>query len=595
MSNPPNSDNADLELRRQADVLLSKQDRLHHLQHHFWIKDKNGNVCLMKPLKKAQRMLHALLQACRTQWNIPARVLAYKSRQVGISTFVEADMFLEVMQHGYNGLVVAHDLSTAQRIHEILKRFYDYYDLAKPEAERSNKRETKFKDHEGYIEVITANKANAARGRTLHYSHISELAFYEQGTDATAAIFQAVPNTPNSTIIVETTPNGDDLLFKPMWEGAANHCKLEFDEAADGTFIPHYEVTNAEKWNRYLPFFIGALEDEDCYMPMEDNWERKRIMQTLDAYEESLMQRFSASAEFIKGRRHLYVHNCSSDIRILKREFPVTAAEGFVASGRPRFDHDKLDLMPLEDGHKGYLVRDDTWARNIRFVRDRQENLTLFRQPLRNHHYILAIDTAEGILPEGAKDPDASVGIVIDMDEGGVAAQVATFCGQLSEENIIDEIHMMADFYNQAFIVPELGGGHGTHLLEELLKRYPESRIYHRESGSIGWKSHVGNRKLLIDRLASAIADDQILIRDVRTNDECKEFKWNPHGKVEASPGHHDDHVIALALGVVGMREYPYPTDMTSPFKREVASPFVRDLYAATPAPKSDADPETGY
>jgi len=406
---------------------------------------------------------------------------------------------------------------------------------------------------------------------TIHgASHNSEVAWWEKGSDAAIALFQAVANEPNTSIVLETTANGEDLLFKPLWDGAEGNVRLTFYDDPSGPlgFRIEFEILNENDWNGYFPLFISAIDDEDCRTPL-DAEEAPRIIQTLDEMELSLREQFNAPLEFIKWRRRALRFQCQGDLRILSQEYPCTSLEAFIASGSPRFDVNILNTMPIEDGVIGFLMRSNKWDREVSFREDKFEKMTVFKAPKHGHRYVIAIDTAEGLLPEGAKDPDESVAQVLDIDSGPRAEQVAIIAGQLSEEEMVERVALAGEYYNMAFLVPEWAGGHGEHLTIQLSKIYPQDRIYHRldamgessGSGGMGLRVTLGNRNRLIADLSEAISGRDIILHDRETVKQCKHFVWNRRGRIEAATGHHDDRVFALIGGVHGWKHFPMSLD----------------------------------
>jgi hypothetical protein len=552
-------------LQIAAEVIKCQEDLQYHLEKYVYIKDKKGALRPIGELTRPQKMLLSLIHHIQVEWKSQGflvRILALKTRKTGFSTLEACRQLLQVFQHAYESMIIAQDLPTASYIFEILKRTYDHYTLPKPVAQRSNKREIKFKDTEGYIEVFTANQVAATRGRTPQIIHGSEVAWWEKGSEAAVGLFQAIAREPNTTVILETTAHGEDLLFKPMWDKAQEGVALRFRDDPDAPYglAIDLEILNEDEWNGYFPLFISAMDDEACYEEVTDD-EAARIMQTLDADEVVLHKRFGVKPGFIKWLRKCLRYQCQGLKRIRQQEYPITPEEAFVVSGDPRFDVEALNEMDIEVGKRGYLTRSDKWNREVTFKEDRFEKLVVFRRPQPGHRYVIGVDTAEGILPEGASDPDESVASVFDIDNGPSIEQVAILAGQLSEEYMVEPCALLAEWYNMAYIVPEWTGGHGEHLSEGLAKKYPTDRIYHamragRTSEKMGLTIGA-NRHQLITDLAEAIAERQIQIRDRGTIQQCKTFVWSRRGRVEASAGHHDDRVFAVIGAVHGWQFYP--------------------------------------
>ena len=564
------------ELKRIAQQALAKKSLRYRIENHLWIKTEEGKLQKFSPLKKSQRKLLAVYEYCHNVWKIPCRILVYKDRRVGMSTLVEAILFCEVIDKGYDAIVIAHEVRPAAYIFNILKRFYQHYDLKKPELERINKRELKVANGEGLIEVLTAKQAHSSRASGAQIIHASEYAFYDS-VEAIDALAQTIGDELGTSYFKETTPNGEDPSFKPEWDNAYSNCTLTFEEDVEGEFIPRIEIHNRDEWNGYIPFYVSALDDEDCYFEVDET-EADRIMQTLDSYERGLVERFGATPQFLKWRRHTLAHKCRGDLRRFMAEYSCTAAEGFIISGESRFDVAKLNLMGGTKGSVGVLRKKDNWRQDIEFLSDPGGILTIFKKPIKGHKYVIGCDTSSGLVPEGGKDPDNSVAIVLDLDDGGRITQVATLCGHETEEYLADPLCMLATYYNNAYINVELVGGRGEHLIERLLEIYNPSLIYRRLDSQgrpmrgrvFGFVTHTGNRKQIIDDLAQVFHNEGMELLDERTIAEMKYFKRSHKGKYEAAPGKHDDHVMALCMAVQALNTYPYELD---PYRQYMDSP----------------------
>jgi hypothetical protein len=252
-------------------------------------------------------------------------------------------------------------------------------------------------------------------------------------------------------------------------------------------------------------------------------------------------------------------------------------------------------MMPLEQGRVGMLRQSETWDRKISFIPDTHELLTVFREPRKGHRYAIGVDTAEGILDSMGKDPDASVITVLDLDAGG--QQVAVYAGQVAEEFLVAPLLIIATWYNLAYCVIE-SNSTGKHVAIEMGKLYDGARLYHRmdeqghhaKSKSVGWRTTVGNRNILISTLATAIEETAITILDERTLKECKRFERKAGGRCEAADSFHDDQVMALGLAVVGLECYPAAIETASREARMRTRQFIQRRQS-----RGTANKTTGY
>jgi hypothetical protein len=542
-------------LKVQAEVAACKDDLVYHLENHFYILDKDGNVRLMKPLKQAQKKLVAVLEKL-TEMNIPRRVIILKARKEGMSTVVQALGYLEARDRGKTAFVIAHDSKTSNAIFEISKRFQSNYDLPKPEIPVPNKREMRFVDQEGLIVVDTANNVQAGTGLTPHFLHSSETAKWVKGVETSKALFQSIGDSPETTVILESTAQGFDSLFHPMWENAERNCKVEWIEDKKGNFTADIQVEDTFEWNGYVPVFISWMEDPDYQMAFESEDEQIRFESIVDDYENMLISKFGATFEQLKWRRWTLANKCLDDLRTFKQEYPSFPQEAFVVSGNARFNLESLDLMPVEDPVVGYLKPPERWDIRIEFVKESGNYLSVYVKPRDGHRYILASDPANGLQPEGTSDPDETVIHIYDLDDPEGMRQVATYAGNIPEEEIANPLCILAEWYNMAYIVVLVTGGYGTHIVSNVVEQYQLDRIM-KVNQQWGLKEHVGNRPDLISSLASAIEHRDIIFHDFSTVDQCKHFKRSRSGKLEAETGWHDDHVSTAYAAVRGARLYP--------------------------------------
>lgn len=546
-------------------------DRAWLLERHAVIKNAEGQLQLLSPLKRAQRMTLAVMEWSRSRKQ-PVRLIIGKSRKQGESTLIEADMYAEVVSRGIDALVLAHDRQTSEYIFGMTHRFHEYWDKAfsadippiwKPREYKGQvaKGELRFNNHEGHILVGTAGGAYAGTGLTPSYIHASEVSKWERGGDVATSLFQSIADKPGTTMVLESTFNGYDGLFLPIWEEAWNNSRLRMREEK-GKFVVEFEVTDHGKWNGFIPLFISAADDENIWRGFQDEDEKKRFVESLDEYERGLMEQMGVLPEFLQGRRFLYRHKCRSDMSVLRQEYPVTPQEAVRASGRSRFNVELLEEMAvrIEVGRLMSLERTTRWDKKIVANSDGGSLLRVFRDPVAGHRYVVGVDTAEGKLDEHGRDPDDSVAMVFDADAG--LEQVAVYAGKVSPENLVVPCLLLAEWYGNAFVVIESNSS-GMHLCIEFQKKYENLRLYHRDdykedgrpNRAVGWRTHVGNREsVLIAGLATAIEDRQILFHDERTIMECKRFVYKTGGGTSAEEGYHDDHVIAAALCVQGAR-----------------------------------------
>ena len=193
--------------------------------------------------------------------------------------------------------------------------------------------------------------------------------------------------------------------------------------------------------------------------------------------------------------------------------------------------------------------------------------LTIWKRPVRErrgedggslpaHRYILSVDTSSG----GSTDYS---GIhVIDVDE---FEQVAEYQGKIDPDLLAVECYRLGRIYNTALIVPEVTGGWGFSVEQELKRlHYPNlytkrilDRLTRRWTDRTGWDTTVKTRAYMLDTLERALREREFGLYSLRTVSELGTFVRDDAGRPAAQPGCNDDLVISLAIGVTVASEQP--------------------------------------
>ena len=215
-------------------------------------------------------------------------------------------------------------------------------------------------------------------------------------------------------------------------------------------------------------------------------------------------------------------------------------------------------------------------SRRIKFVPESNGDMYILEHPEAGRLYVASLDTSEGKIPDGAKKPDATCGFIVDKATG---RQVAKIYGQISEEHVVEPFMLMCEYYNGAYAVIE-NNATGKHVAIQMGKKYPSNRLYHnddwdegkrRMSRMIGHRTHAGNRRQWIGRLASYLEDRSFIITDAKTVEEMTHFHISEGGKAQAASGYHDDHVTAGWLIIIGLDAYPHTLKPYNPYSRNAS------------------------
>jgi hypothetical protein len=514
----------------------------------FVVQDKRGKLVPML-LGPAQKKLNEIVERCKEEGK-PVRIIVPKARQVWISVGVAAQFFHGTpFIAGQHTLVLANDEATALNLFSHYQRFADNYQpfagtVHLPEKKRNTTSEIEW-ENESWIKCHTTRSLSIGRSFTLRRVHFSEAAYYVDLKTTMASVMAAVPSDPDTMVVVESTPNGVGNEFHRM-------CLAAYEGRSEWELLTIFWWENPEYAR---PLAVAPDRFQATLTPEE--WEMKR--------------QYNLSLEQLHWRRWAIMNMLNGDSTLFKQEYPSNFEEGFIASGRPRFNQAALARMPLiHNAVRGELEETNYGGSSrIAFWPNERGALTVFKKPDPAKTYIIGSDSSEGIDAndgEGEADPDWSVSIVRERETGD---QVATLRARLEPAEHGRYAALLGRYYNWACQVPEANNT-GIAMIDAMLASgYPPSLVYHRNqqpdddpkirADKIGWKTTTVTRPQLISYYDAAIREMSIWIRDPILAQEAKTFVIKPNGKAEAQKGCHDDMVIADALTVIGIQQMPKP------------------------------------
>lgn len=193
------------------------------------------------------------------------------------------------------------------------------------------------------------------------------------------------------------------------------------------------------------------------------------------------------------------------------------------------------------------------------------------------HRYILGVDTSAGT------GGDYSSVQVLDVDD---MEQVAEYRGQIDPDLLAEECLRVAAVYNGALIAPEVTGGWGNTVVQELARRLLPNfrngsckprlftrrkldRLSQRWTDVLGWDTKADTRPLMLDTLERYLRQRALKLHGQRTLVELGTFVLDDNGKAQAQPGCHDDMVISLAIAVTLADREPRQQKRPKPVRRQ--------------------------
>ena len=495
-----------------------------YIENYLKIRNKQSQIVPLI-LNEPQQKYYDVIKKLHEQGK-PIRIIILKARQMGFSTVTEALLFKKTAtKHNVSSGIVAHKEDSTTNLFEMSKLYYENLpEPMKPARKKSNAKELVFNNKfntglNSRIKCMTAGGNGIGRSDTFINLHLSELAFWEGDKKKTLiGLLQAVPNTPDSAVIIESTANGYEY-FKEQW-----------DKAVAGK-------------NEFYPLFVGWNELKEYQMPYTGF--------ELTDEEKLLQEKYNLSLEQLTWRRWCINNNCGGDIDVFKQEYPITPEEAFLSTGRCYFNKEVIINRIQELRNKEPILRgsffcdyDGIKIKNIVFKLDKKGEIKIFKKPESGRPYVLGGDTAG----EGS---DFFTAHVIDNITG---EQVATLKMQCEELEYVKQVYSLGKYYNDALIGLENNfSTYPTNKIAEM--SYPKLYVREKEDTSVdkyemsyGFKTTVVTRPLILAMLQELVANEINKINDVDTLQEMLTFIKNKVGRPEAEVGYHDDLVMALAI-----------------------------------------------
>jgi hypothetical protein len=242
---------------------------------------------------KAQAHFHA----SRT-----GRDLILKARQLGISTYVQGEMFRRKVTGTRATITLAHDNDTTQLLRRMEDRFWENckFGNIQPAREYANAALATYPEYDSESIIATAGSKAKGRGGSYTDFHGSEVAFWPDAEKIIAGAMQG----GNPDVVLESTPNGAQGHFYELCNEAL---------ARDSIWRLHF-----------YPWWY-----DDNYSISLDEGERLEYTQE----ESRLVEKHNLKPEQIKWRR-----NKIKELKgLFKQEYPEDPITCFLTSGNSYF------------------------------------------------------------------------------------------------------------------------------------------------------------------------------------------------------------------------------------------------------------------
>jgi hypothetical protein len=468
------------------------------------------------------------------------RIIVLKGRQLGISTVTEGLGFIncQLIPH-YKAFVMGHRTESSQGLLTMTQNYWNYHPLFPKlyKLKHQSKNHLAWEEMNSSMLVQTAGSADTGRSHTVHFLHASEVAFWPDPYTLMGGLSQAVPESPWSFIVLESTPNGVGNYFYNTWQEA-----VRGENDFKPLFFPWYLHPEYRASHIGLPFHsLGKLDDEEL-----------------------VLRRMGIDDDRLAWRRYAIKNKTQNKIEMFHQEYPVTPDEGFISTGMNVFPRDLLlsHYYP-EPGERGRLVR-KAGENGVKFVPDDRGPLVIYRHPspdTRWGHYIIGAD------PSRTLHGDPACAQVVNRR---TLEQAAVYDGKINPMDFAEELAKLGYYYNQAIIVPEkTGPGYAT-IGALLALNYPrvgrykaQDKIQGIPDDNWGWVTTKNTKHHVISALQEAVIEPihaatgiGLKIHSTATLKQMENYITLPNdkrggfGPADEASGGHDDHVMALSIAV---------------------------------------------
>lgn len=501
---------------------------------------------------QSQRNLEAVLLR-QERRKAPRRVVILKVRQNGISTYTLA-VFLHALltKTNLNARVITDREELCETLLSRVKMMFQRlrmrtgqpWDL---QPDKSNRDMIVMgAPFNSRIQVVSANTPNPGFGETNLYIDLEETSKWPDAEEKGKGIELALPEVPESFAIDVSQAKGNTgyfaKKFKRAWyrqKGVAlpDDVKLEDDDALSGRigwhalFFPWF-IHEEYRWTR-----IGS---NPTALPKEIE---DKIKRTLSAEERVLLTQTyqlrggpvrTVDFDQLAWRRYYIAEKCNGNLQTFHEQCPAFPEEALFASGRSAFNVEHVQAKLASHARQPMLVGklvEDSGA--PRLLDDRHGQLSVWRVRAQDRSYVIGVDTAAGV-----RGGDPCVAYVIDAK---TEALVAEWYGWEPPHLFGKTVKLLSDMYSATVAIETHPSQHGLAVYEAAeaagcQRLFVQQRWESREGAFVprkGWVMSTSSKALVLDRVAIALADDDVDTPSQRLLQECLNAQLDEHEKVD--------------------------------------------------------------
>ena len=496
---------------------------------------RTGEEGLMRvKLYPEQRIMAAAMLDMQREGK-PVRILKLKCRQSGDSTMAALWTFHQIYwKQRQRGILIGHHESTTTALYNMYQTLYNELpDELRWAQRRYNRKELGFEPPSGSSLIAqTAGYLDIGHGLTIKAAHFSEIDRWPDVEVALEGLWETIPFTADTSIIIESVCQGADGWLHNYWR--------ESKKGLTG----------------FLPLFTPAYKIPEYRLPVPKDFARTKE-------EEQWVQEYGCSNAFLVWRRHKLHEMIAKEAwggeRTMKRMYPFNDEECFQSSGFCVFPDTVLaeqreqvvgpkhvvHLRPIGPGE--FHAEKAEWINNT---------LAIWKDPEPGRFYSLGVDVSDGV---------AQTESVISICAYPGYEQVAEWASKTSS---VEETAWVARWLAQKYggqnclVVPEVNksGVLVVHLLQNLPGEYgiyrwtyfDKAGLYSSDNPKLGWETNDSTKKILVQVANLLFLGGQGIVRSeflyeqmTRCVDVLPGLRWRVEGKGS-------DRVLAWLIAMIG-------------------------------------------
>ena len=553
-----------------------KADFIHHdvekaFKSMAKIIDKNGNIISPDPTYLQKQIFEAVEHFLII--GQPLRLLVLKPRQAGSSTALNWIVYWWMRTRLTRAIWVT-DTNATNAYHRNMIQTYAEFDPFPwgNKFELFDRRAVS--DNRSVRYTSSAESKAPGVGGTWTIVGSSETAkFGKQGAAKDASVIMpqlkaGLADAPETFGVDESTPDGINYFSKLITGDP--------DASSDGSkegAVTLEEWKEGKRGNGMVKIVTGWYDVPEYEMKIQSQNEYDDIISSLSMEEKRIMaeQGDKITAERIKWRRVTIDSKLGGSEEIFQQEFLESEERCFLVSGSPRFDMEGLIYISSNvrlarpKRKNGRLIEKDGKITFEECVKTDAEFQVWDEQPSAGKSYLITVDSMIGKeVSSGTSKQDRNSVLLWRCpykDKEGVRHPLKLIARTMPDNQDDPtpgcvKTALLSKWAGGCIVVLEINNSGLAWVgpLKEAGVRLWRRRVYDSVAGKtlrkIGLSTDQKSREVIISALADAVRakGEGIDIPCPQVSSQLQTFVRDKTGKPEASPGNHDDDVIASAL-----------------------------------------------